>query len=244
MKKFLALSALALAVVTADPASAATVINTTGTTGSTTGTWNFGPAGFTATARGYTYTVAPTDLNNTNQLTSGARLVRSSSGLGVCSESSSPSNTTIQAGSGECPQVDTNGSPNEAISLSFNTPVYLRQLVLNIVDRDDTLRLYGYNTNGTMTMLGFVGGTIAVSNAFYTSTSLGNNSYRLTFTNPVGQFSNFLFTGNNDSADGYRIQSVVADVPELEVWAMMLLGFGLIGLQQRRRRRQLQVVTA
>ena len=51
------------------------------------------------------------------------------------------------------------------------------------------------------------------------------------------------FSGGVASADSILDNVVISAVPELEVWAMMLFGFGAVGLQMRRRRK-LQAVTA
>jgi hypothetical protein len=54
----------------------------------------------------------------------------------------------------------------------------------------------------------------------------------------VGEYT-FSFTGNNTNASGALTGNVtISAVPEAGTWAMMLLGFGAIGLTIRGRRRQ------
>ena len=66
----------------------------------------------------------------------------------------------------------------------------------------------------------------------YTYNFVGAGATTLTF-----------MSGGVNSVDAILDNVVISAVPELEVWAMMLFGFGAIGLQMRRRR-TLQAVTA
>ena len=77
-----------------------------------------------------------------------------------------------------------------------------------------------------------------------------DNNLNTTFDNFIYNFtgSGFstslsFFSGGVASADSILDNVVISAVPELEVWAMMLFGFGAVGLQMRRRR-TLQAVTA
>ena len=134
--------------------------------------------------------------------------------------------------------MDSNGTPNEALYLDFSgsATTNILNAVLNIVDSDDTLGIYGVAANGTLDFLGFAGQTIASGGLGFSSTNNGGNQYTLTFNPVVSGFSNYLFTTTRDTADGYRLRSLtIAAVPELEVWAMLIFGFGAVGLQMRRR---------
>ena len=67
---------------------------------------------------------------------------------------------------------------------------------------------------------------------------MNGNTYNLAFQPNTPAYSTFFFTSNGDSADGYRINSISAAVPEPATWAMMIAGFGLAGLGLRRNRRR------
>ncbi|WP_240325548.1 PEPxxWA-CTERM sorting domain-containing protein [Sphingomonas mesophila] len=234
---------LAASLAFTSPAMAATTLNFTGTTAVVPSySTSSGSLGVTATA--YTYTGAPSLLDgmNLSSLTSSTQLSRSVNGIGVCTEGGSAAGT-----SGECPQVDTNGSTNEALLLNFTggSNISISNAVLNIVDLDDTLGIYGVALNGTLDFLGF-NNFIATGGAGFTSTltNAGLTQYSLVFNPAVSGFSRYLFTSTRDTADGYRLRSLtIAAVPEPEIWAMLLLGFGAIGFQMRRRN-QLRTVTA
>ncbi len=59
--------------------------------------------------------------------------------------------------------------------------------------------------------------------------------YKVTLN--TDRYKEFWFGNNNDSADGYRLDSIsVAAVPEPATWALMISGFGLAGASLRRRR--------
>jgi hypothetical protein len=226
-----------LFAITASPSLAATDLNFTGSTSKPSTYTTTTVDGLSATVTGYTFTGTPSSLEGTNlsSLSTTNLLSLSSNGIGVCTEGGAASGT-----SGECPQVDTNGSPNEALLLSFNggSDISILGAVLNIVDSDDTLGIYGVATDGTLDFLGFAGETIATGGIGFTSvlTNASLTQYTLTFDPAVTGFADYLFTSTRDTTDGYRLRSLsVAAVPEPEVWAMLLLGFCAIGLQIRRR---------
>jgi hypothetical protein len=73
-----------------------------------------------------------------------------------------------------------------------------------------------------------------------------NGGVQFTFTNPTQTFNSpsgpFSLTVNNLSVGGSNVNTpitgfILAAVPEPSTWAMMLVGFGGIGLAMRRRRR-------
>jgi hypothetical protein len=238
MKKAFVTTAIALACTS--PASAATYLlgGPTGTPNSVTVT-PAGEASLTLTAN--RYSVSPALLTSTSQFGTAAPLSRSSIGLGVCTEGGNPAS----AGSGECPQVDANGSPNEILRASFSRVSRLQGLQLSLIDTNDTLRLYGLGAdNMTLNLLGYIGtiasgtGTGFGSNYITSFVSGANgNTYNLTFLPSTPAYKTFFFTSNNDSQDGYRINSITAGaVPEPGTWAMMIGGFALAGIGLRRRR--------
>lgn len=73
----------------------------------------------------------------------------------------------------------------------------------------------------------------------YNLTGGGTNVMQLAQTLIVGGQYEFSFTGSNpqDSAVANGNVTIQAAVPEPATWAMMLFGFGGIGLAMRRRRR-------
>jgi hypothetical protein len=246
MKAQLAAATVA-ACLFASPAAAATYI-LGGPTG-TPATVTIAPAtGPSLTLSANRYTVAPNLLVSTTQFGSAANLSRSSIGLGVCTEGGSPAS----ANSGECPQVDTNGSTNEILRASFSQASLLRNLQVSLIDNNDTLRLYGLGTDGTtLNLLGFVGtiagGTGTGVGVNFTSTLVSNvngRTFNVVFNPATPRFSTFFFTNNNDAVDGYRINSITAAIPEPGTWAMMIGGFGLAGMALRRRRRTERLAAA
>ncbi len=59
-----------------------------------------------------------------------------------------------------------------------------------------------------------------------------------TFQGPLGAGTYTLWLYDGDEAATYSFNAVVAAVPEMETWAMMIVGFGLIGASLRRRPNQ------
>nr|WP_283937763.1 PEPxxWA-CTERM sorting domain-containing protein [Sphingomonas hankyongi] len=175
----------------------------------------------------------------------------SNRGVGICSSTETGGTTGNSAGCPEIDSADEQGrnrvNVNEALLLSFTgTPaVDLLSAVLNIVDDNDTLGIYGVSATGTLDFLGFTG-TILNPTGGFTVTPIQTNTnaeYQLTFTPALGSFSAYLFTTMTNgttptTGDGYRLRSLtIAAVPEPATWALMLVGFGLVGFQMRRRRR-------
>lgn len=248
MKKAFFVAAAALAFTS--PAAAATYLlgGATGTPNSVT----ISPAGAPSlTLSANRYSGSPTLLTSTSQFGTAAVLSRSSIGIGVCTEGGNPAS----ASSGECPQVDTNGSPNEVLRAAFSSARRLEGLQLSLVDGDDTLRLYGLaSDNVTLNYLGYVGtisgGAGAGAGSNYVSSFLSSsngNTYNIGFLPSTPAYSTFFFTSNNDSADGYRINSITAGaVPEPSTWAMLIVGFGAVGAGMRisRRRRETALAAA
>ena len=217
----------------------------------------FTSGGLTTTLTGYSFanTVSPASLggHNLSTYTSGVTLSYSDRGVGVCS----PTETGGTGGnSGGCPEIDSADemgnsrvNVNEAILLSFTGApgVSILSAVLNIVDKNDTLGIYGVAANGTLALLGFTGGTIMEPVAGFTVTASQTNTnaqFDLTFTPALTGYSRYLFTTMKNGStpttgDGYRLRSMaVAAVPEPAAWAMMLFGFGAIGFRMRRSRRR------
>ena len=93
--------------------------------------------------------------------------------------------------------------------------------------------LFTFTVDGVPTVLTAVAnGNLDTTFSTYTYNFIGDGLTTLVFSSQ----------GLNN-VDSILDNIVISAVPELEVWAMMLFGFGAIGLQMRRRR-TLQAVTA
>lgn len=242
-KKAFAAAVAVVAVAVAAPAAAVTttfaLVGTTGSAVSYTYT-NAGGNTLNVTAGGYSG--APSLLTTLGQITFAAnantiRVRRFAAGT--------PSGNPGGLGAfvptdGEADQVDTNGA-NELLRAGLtDKKSILKSATFNFVDSDDTLRLYGVNGN-VMTLLGFAGEFAAPPAMTGGATAVGgagtgnNRAWTVTFAN-LGKYDSYIFTANNDAADGYRLNSVSLSVPEPASWAMMVGGFGLLGAAARRRR--------
>lgn len=236
-----AIAAVAAAAIAA-PAAATTVVS-----------FNFaGPAGttnvasvartnngVTATASALNFTVAPGLLNDLSQFTSGTRQIQQTApGIGVNGGASSP-------------QMDTNQPNNrEAILLSTTKAIGIAGLRLSFIDNDDTLAIYGVNADNSLSYLGFNGEIIVVGGSALGGAATGSfggtdsGTSFLTLAAPTDRFDRFIFTsrvGGDVSylgtlGQGYRIESITGFVPEPASWAMLVLGFGLVGAASRRSR--------
>jgi hypothetical protein len=227
------------------PASAATWAfgGTAGNVASVTATVA-GEATLTAEAR--RFTVLPNALTNISQLLTQSAgttptamtINRSTPGIGV-------------TGGASTPQIDTNSATaREAILISSDRLIRLSGLKLSFIDANDTLQVYGVNTNGSMVSLGF-GGNInsgLAGAASFTNTAANNGTTALTFLdNTLTAFNRYVFTTRvggdviygGDLGQGYTIDTISgAVVPEPASWALMIAGFGLVGGLMRRQRQQ------
>ncbi|TRW17435.1 PEPxxWA-CTERM sorting domain-containing protein [Glacieibacterium frigidum] len=235
------LSTAALVASVAAPAAAVTTL-----------TFNFGGGtgnaasvartvdGVTLTATARRFTSAPNTLTSLTQTTgAGVQISASTSGIGV-------------GGGGSNPQIDTNqAGRREAILIASSAPNFsLRGLKLSEIDANDTLQIYGVNADDTLTSLDFAG-TIksSLGGATVVNSAANGGTSAITLTTPSAYFSRYLFTTRvggdarymGDLGQGYRIDTVSGAVPEPGVWAMLIVGFGLVGFAARRRKR---VVTA
>jgi hypothetical protein len=144
--------------------------------------------------------------------------------------------------------------------VSFTGGAYrLTGASFGMVDNNDTLRIYGVRSDGSVVNLGANGGFggqfdgVGMATALtggatgvQTGGSGDDQRYKIDFANTqAGGFTQLWFTNRFDAADGYRLDSLtVAAVPEPATWGMMLLGFGLVGAVARRRRGYGMPVTA
>ncbi|WP_240325549.1 PEPxxWA-CTERM sorting domain-containing protein [Sphingomonas mesophila] len=228
--------------------------------GTTSSPMTFSSGGVTVALSAYTFAngVNPATLGGSNigsPTFSSSILSYSDRGVGVCSsgETGGP-----QGNSEGCPEVDSADEQskkvtnyNEGLLLTFTgaPTVNLLGTVLNRVDQYDTLGIYGVSTLGNLAFLGFAGTIMNPTNGF-TVAKIGSNTntqHVLTFTPALQGYSRYFFTTTTNSSlptrgDGYRLAAMtVAAVPEPATWAMMLIGFGFIGMQMRRSRRRFAV---
>lgn len=199
------------------------------------------------------FTVAPTDLANFSQLDSflppsrpnrppvPMRLRVTGPGVGVDGGASSP-------------QVDTN-NPNrrEAFVFQTNVPIQIGGLRLSFVDRNDTLLFFGVKSDGDLVPLlnaGTIRSGMNGAAAVVNQNGLNDGTSTLTFPSPWGYFDRYVLTtrvggdvpysGNPnvrpDLGQGYRLDALTVNiVPEPQTWALLIAGFGMVGLSARRR---------
>lgn len=255
-KRFL-LAAATIATVAATPASAVILVaNVAGAGVNTTSVTRSNISlGLTITALRYSLpaaTLTNDGLTNLSSLTGIAvaadQITRTAGGLGI-------------DGGGSNTQLDTNTrTAREAFLVTGTNAFFLRGLKLTSVDGDDTLQVYGVNTNGSLVNLGYgtgfsanaslsvaalatirggAGGTL-LGNTFSAANG-GTNTFgldidtrftRYVLTTRASGHTNFLGT----PGQGYALSAITAVVPEPATWGMMILGFGMIGFAARRRR--------
>lgn len=253
-KRFL-LAASIVATVAATPASAVVLVaNVAGAGANTTSVTRSNISlGLTVTALRYSLpvaTVTNNGLTNLSSFTNAAanQIAQTAGGLGI-------------VGGGSGTQMDTNTrTAREAFLVTGTNAFYLRGLRLTSVDTDDTLQIYGVNTNGSLVNLGYGTGFSATNSAAVrasaaiigsaggtllgnvrTNANGGTNTFgldidtrftRYVLTTRAGGQTQFLGT----AGQGYALSAITALVPEPATWGMMILGFGMVGYAARRRR--------
>jgi hypothetical protein len=169
-------------------------------------------------------------------------------------------------GGGDGAQMDTNqAGRREAFLVTGSSAFYLTGLVLNRVDPDDTLQIYGVNTNGSLVSFAYGTGTNPLGNnlaadrlAGTIQGGAGGSILNLVLTGTAAQrtttfdtgltdtrFARYLITtrvnGNTDylgtGGQGFALSGLTATVPEPATWGLMLVGFGMVGVAARRRSR-------
>jgi len=252
----------ALVATVAVPASAVTVVASFNGAGSAVSSVsNTSSPFFTLTVSGRSYTgVAPNALTNITANTPTARnLTRNAGGLGITGGGDSAQMDTNTA------------TRREAFLVTGSAAFYLTNLRLTAVAFDDTLQIYGVRadnslrsftygtgdstTNPTDTPAGRLAGSIAfgsfmISNV-RTNTNGGTNAFGTGILPGVGgeKFVSYLITTRvggegtylGSTGQGFALSGLTATVPEPATWAMLLVGFGLVGFA---RRRQVRTVAA
>jgi len=247
MSPLFSLNSLLIATVLAAPAAAVIPVPVSFSFAKTGSTVNVASVsrssnGVTITAAALNFSVAPGSLTSLSQLTSGTRLIQHTNiGLGV-------------AGGASSPQLDTNQpAAREAILFTASHAIRIRTLRLSFIDSDDTLALYGVNNDDTLSYLGFGGEVISGLGgaASFSHVGTGDGTTTLTFNSLLPAFDRYVFTTRvggdvtylGSRGQGYRIDLIGGNtVPEPESWALLVLGFGVVGLAARRRRRNSAVL--
>ena len=238
MKRYLTTVMVAVAItVTASPVAAATVLHwklgrTTGTNNAASFTTISQNVSITATAR--QFSVLPDTLTQLSQTSAIGLIQQTVPGIGI-------------KGGASDPQIDTNTmSKAEGILFTASRAFSLSGMKLSYIDNNDTLEIYGVNANGSLVSLGFAGiiQTGLAGAATVNFTAANNGTVVLGLLAPTGKFSRYLFTTRasggvvymGGTGQGYRIDSIDGVVPEPATWAMMITGFGFVGVAARRRR--------
>ena len=251
----------ALIATVAVPASAVTVVASfTGTGANIASVSNTSSPYFTLTVAARSYTGVQSNALTTLAGNSPTvhNLTRNAIGLG------------IEGGASEA-QMDTNSATRrEAFLVTGSAAFYLTNLTLSAVDMDDTLQIYGVRTNGNLvnftygfgnnsandaqarldgTIFGGAGGSLL--NNVRTGTNNGTNAFGTGILPGVGgeKFVSYLITTRvggevtylGSTGQGFALSGLTATVPEPATWALLVLGFGLVGFA---RRRQVRTVAA
>lgn len=208
-------------------------------------------SGVTLTATATRFNAFPTLLTNLSQTNAAGATIRvTTPGLGVTGGASTDQMDTNQPG--------TVGAPlREAILITGSEDFSLKGLQLSFIDNDDTLQIYGVHADGSLVSLGFGGVVIpnrvapnaalsSLAGAATVSFAAGTNSGQadISFNSVSPYFTRFLFTTRERGdvnylgtlGQGYRLNQIVANVPEPETWALLIIGFGLVGFTARRRK--------
>jgi hypothetical protein len=260
MKRFLATAAL-LATAIAAPASAVTLVASFTDVGAATSSVTKSNISLGVTVSAVRFSLSAGTLTNDgltnfssflNPVRPAVSITRQASGLGVV------------AGGVLSLQMDTNTANSREAFLVTGTDAFrLKGLRLTRVDQDDTLQIYGVSAGGALVNLGYgTGFSVANDAAVRASATIiggaggtllnnvrsnvnginGTNDFGLAnqlrfgsyiITTRVGGQTNFLGTGGQ----GFGLQGLTAVVPEPGTWALMIVGFGMVGVAARRRNR-------
>ncbi|GGB37145.1 hypothetical protein GCM10011380_28190 [Sphingomonas metalli] len=232
MKKVLFMAA-AIGAVAAAPASAVTVIAEQGTLA------NF--------SRNYPGLASTTfDFNSGNTTTEANKIT----GAGFTFNGSSGT-FGVRTGSSQGQwQQPTPGDASSYASVQNNST--LKIFTSNAASRGyDLISLYlgsvdDYNSISVLNTAGVAIATYTgqqlLNFAVPAGTANGTTSYRITFTRSAGDvaFGGLSVTSNRDNAAEF--DNLVFAVPEPSTWALMLAGFGMVGMAMRARRRRTSVV--
>jgi len=236
-----ALAVTTLTVNFAGPAGTSNVVSVTRTATS-------GATSLTAVATPRLFFALPNSLTSLSATRAAGQIQQTQAGIGV-------------NGGASPPQLDTNNPGTalaglrEGILVRGDQKFRIAGLRLSFIDVDDTLQLYGVNADNSFVNLGYPGvvtATTTVANAGLTqlggnasvvSNGLNSGTAIVTLAAPTAYYTAYFFTTRESGAvaylgtagQGYRIDAITAVVPEPRSWALMILGFGLVGIALRRR---------
>jgi hypothetical protein len=226
--------AASVSVALASPAAAVTILfgGPNGTPNTISG--SVGDIDYTLSA--VRFTAAPSTLTNFSQFGAALRLNRTAPGVGVDGGASNQ-------------QLDTNNaSRREAFVFQTNVPIEISGLRLSFVDSNDTLLFFGVKPDGDLVPLinsGTIRSGLNGAATVVNQNSLNSGTSTLTFPTPWGYFDRYVLTTRvggderfgGDLGQGYRLDSLTVNiVPEPQTWALLIAGFGMVGLSVRRRR--------
>ncbi len=240
MKKFVFAALSALTLVAATPAAAVT-FNLTGNTSlqgvpgatvftSVTGNYKVSVTAWTRTAGG---------------IVSAANLGAYSSGLGVTAPGTVANGGDGNGTANNLHTIDNKGT-FDFIVLNFDrtvlpgTAIFTPFAIDGSTDNDAAVSILNYAMPYGTPL------TAAAVTALFSPSSfseLDNNSKAARSVNPNGLSGNLMIVSADFTTpvgtDGFKFSNLsVTAVPETSSWAMMIVGFGLIGAGARQRRRQ------
>lgn len=130
---------------------------------------------------------------------------------------------------------------NGTFSVNFGVGVQVLSFVLGSLDNYNSVTLtFADNTSLLLTGLGIISATGAAQNTTpgVAPASFGQTG-RVTYDAQGGSSITGVTFGSSQAA--FEIDELAAAAPEPATWAMMILGFGLVGSQLRSRRRKTTV---
>ncbi|MDP1025591.1 PEPxxWA-CTERM sorting domain-containing protein [Sphingomonas sp. KR1UV-12] len=235
MKK-LAITAAVLAAAVAAPASAVTVVATQGSNSGAS-------ANFSQTFAGMTNTVFDFNSGET------AKEVQKLQNAGFTVQSGGTGNNSVQTMSVRdqyAMPAPSDGSAFAVVQARSNVSIYRQSGGYEVI----SLYLGSVDSYNSISLLNNAGGVIAsytgqqlLNFATPAGTANGQTAYRVTFTRNVGDaaFAGLNIASSDNSAE---FDNLVFAVPEPSTWALMLAGFGMVGMAMRSRRRRTTAVFA
>ncbi len=229
MTKRILLAAAAVAAVAAVPASAVTVIAERGTLA------NFGsPYSAVPGAKLFTFNSGSTATEIANLQAAGFTV----SGTGTVGVRTGSQGTDWQQPTPGDGSAFASVQANSSVSISGSTGYNGISLYLGSVDNYNSISVL--NTAGQV-IRSYTGSELL---AFATpaGTANGTTSYRITFVRGANDVAFGGLAVQSTTSNAAEFDNLVFAVPEPSTWALMLAGFGMVGMSMRARRRRTSVV--